>query len=51
MQAVVTYVDQALKGQLPQDQIDYVRQVFQIPDGMDGGDFMYFLADVFAGRV
>lgn len=51
VQAVVKYVDLALKGQLPQDQIDYVRKVFQIPDGMDGGDFMYFLADIFAGRV
>jgi hypothetical protein len=51
VQAVVKYVDLALKGQLPQDQIDYVRQVFQIPEGMDGGDFMYFLADIFAGRV
>ena len=25
--------------------------LFKIPDGLDNGDFMYYLADIFAGKV
>jgi hypothetical protein len=51
VQEVVQYVDKALKGELPKEQIEYVKEVFKIPKGLDNGDFMYYLADVFGGRI
>ena len=48
---IVTYVDQALRGQLTPDEAQYVRDTLNIPDDLDNGDYMYYLADVFAGKI
>jgi hypothetical protein len=47
----VGFVDSALRGNLPANETAYVKQVFKITDGLDNGDFMYYLADIFAGKV
>lgn len=44
-------MDKALNGSLPENETAYVKNLFQIPDGLDNGDFMYYLADIFAGKV
>jgi hypothetical protein len=48
---IVGYVDQALRGQLTPDEAQYVRDTLNIPDDLDNGDYMYYLADVFAGKI
>ena len=49
--AFIDYFDMALNGTLPADQAAYVKNLFAIPADLDNGDFMYYLADIFAGKI
>ena len=51
IKAIVDYMDQVLKNNLPQEKVKYVKNLFNITDDLDNGDFMYYFADIFAGKV
>jgi hypothetical protein len=51
IKAIIDYIDQALKGNLPADKVAYVKQLFGIPADLDNGDFSYYLADIFSGKI
>lgn len=40
-----------MNGSLSANETAYVRNLFAIPDGLDNGDFMYYMADIFAGKI